>query len=334
MRRLFYVSSLEIGKLQGVIPIGPEVAVFDVAPATNPKDGSIVFANRPLKDMADATFMPRNCCILVHSCSDRKVIERLAMHNAVILTRTPRLAYAKVLSTLLSEISNSCSYTESNGAWIADSASIGENVLIEPGCLVDVGVRIGDGTLIMSGAKVRKFCTIGKNTVIASNSVIGADGFGYERDEYGIPVHLPHVGGVEVGDHVYVGACSTIASGTMEPTKVGNHVKVNNLVHVAHNCHIGARTMIGGGATICGSVSVGDGTWIGAGASIKQSCTIGESAVVGLGAVIVNDVGDNETVAGNPARLTTELSRVNRVIERLCLGPTDRSLENVDQSGT
>jgi len=75
--------------------------------------------------------------------------------------------------------------------------------------------------------------------------------------------------------------------------------------------------MIGAGATLCGSVSVGECVWIGAGAAIKQGCEIGKSATIGLGAVVVRDVRNGDVVAGNPSRLTRDLSRINRVLETL-----------------
>jgi UDP-3-O-[3-hydroxymyristoyl] glucosamine N-acyltransferase LpxD len=317
MRNLFTANSKEIGDIIGTTPIGREVMLFDVSQATNPKASSIIFVHRPLEYIADDTLIPRDCCILLNKRSSKEAVEELVKHNAVILTSNPRLAYAKAIATLLDSMDDTPSYVESHGSWIARSASIGENVHVEPGCFIDSDVRIGDGTVVMSGASVRRFCTIGKHSTIGPNSVIGSDGFGFERDHDGTPVHLPHVGGVEVGNYVYVGASATIACGTIDPTRIGDYVKINNLVHIAHNCDIGGRTMIGAGATVCGSVVVGERVWIGAGAAIKQSCKIGTSASIGLGAVIVKDVRDGDIVAGNPARLTRDLSRMNRVIEKL-----------------
>lgn len=317
MRSLFTANSKQIGKIIGANPIGPVVMVSDVASAISPKPGSIVFVNRPLEHIADDTLTPRDCCILLNNDSNEKVVSKLIEHNAAILVDNPRLAYAKAVTELLNLNYDTPSYKEHRGSWIASSATIGQDAHIEPGCFIGDRVNIGDGVVVMSGARVLKFSSIGKHTIIGPNSVIGAYGFGYEREEDGTPVHLPHVGGVEVGDHVYVGASSTIACGTIEPTVIGDHVKINNLVHVAHNCNIGAKTMVGAGATVCGSVVAGECVWIGAGASIKQSCKIGASAIIGLGAVIVKDVRDGYVVAGNPARPTRDLSSMNRMMEKL-----------------
>lgn len=317
MRSLFTANSKQIGKIIGANPIGPVVMVSDVASAICSRSSSIVFVNWPLEHIADDTLTPRDCCILLNNDSNEEVVSKLIEHNAVILVDNPRLAYAKAVTELLDLNYDTPSYEEDHGSWIASSAMIGQDVHIEPGCFIGDRVHIADGAVVMSGARVLRFCSVGKHSTIGPNSVIGADGFGYERDEGGTPVHLPHVGGVEVGDHVYVGASSTIASGTIEPTRIGHHAKISNLVHVAHNCEIGARTMIAGGSTLCGSVVIGEDAWIGAGVSIKQGCRIGASATVGLGAVVLKDVCNGEIVAGNSARPTKELSRMNRMIEKL-----------------
>lgn len=324
IRNLFSANSGQIGEIVGTVPSGREVVVCNVSQATHPDESSIIFMNRPLEDMPTGTSVPRGCCILLDSGSDAKVAEMLMEHNAIILVDNPRLAYAKAVNALLGLTYQDPSYVESQGSWIAGSATIGLDVYIEPGCFVGDRAHLGDGAVLMSGARVLRFCSIGNHSIIGPNAVIGADGFGYERDEDGVPVHIPHVGGVEIGNHVYVGASSAIASGTMDPTVVGENVKINNLVHIAHNCSIGAGTMIGAGATLCGSVSVGEYVWIGAGAAVKQSCEIGTSAVIGLGAVVVKGVRNGDVVAGNPSRLTRDLSRINRVLEALSAEETSR----------
>ena len=125
---------------------------------------------------------------------------------------------------------------------------------------------------------------------------------GFERDRRNRPIRMVHLGGVLIGDHVEVGALTTVVQGALADTVIEDYVKINDHVHVAHNCRIGEGTIIGGGAYLSGSIRVGRCCWIAPNCSIRQKLTIGEEAIVGIGAVVVSDVEPRSTVYGNPAR--------------------------------
>lgn len=144
---------------------------------------------------------------------------------------------------------------------------------------------------------------MGSGCRVKAGAVLGLDGFGFERDESGVPIRLPHIGGVVLGQHVEVGANTVIARGTMSDTVIGDHVKLDDLVFIAHNAKIGARTMVVANAEISGSVSIGEDSWVGPGACIRDNVTIGHNALIGMGAVVVEDVGPYAVVCGNPARV-------------------------------
>ena len=131
---------------------------------------------------------------------------------------------------------------------------------------------------------------------------IGTQGFGFERDEHGVPVRIPHLGEVRLGLDVEIGACTVIARGTIGDTIIGDHVKLDDHVFVAHNVEIGESTLVVAGAVICGSVKIGKRCWIGANSTIKEHVKIGDDAFVGMGAVVLDDVAENAVVVGNPAR--------------------------------
>lgn len=133
---------------------------------------------------------------------------------------------------------------------------------------------------------------------------IGRQGFGFESAEPGAPPErLLHTGGVRFGQHVELGTYVTIDRGQMDDTIIGDHVKIDNLVHVAHGVHIGDRTLVVAGAVLCGSVKIGTDCFIGANATILPGLTIGNGVTVGAGAVVTKNVADGLTVAGNPARV-------------------------------
>jgi UDP-3-O-[3-hydroxymyristoyl] glucosamine N-acyltransferase len=135
---------------------------------------------------------------------------------------------------------------------------------------------------------------------------IGASGFGFERDENGVPVRIPHFGSVRLGKDVQIGVNTVICRGTISDTVIGDHVKLDANVFIAHNVEIGCCTLVVAGAVICGSAKIGERCWIGANATIKEHVSVGNDAIVGMGAVVLRDVPPNTVVVGNPARFLRE----------------------------
>lgn len=142
----------------------------------------------------------------------------------------------------------------------------------------------------------------GDNCNIDETAVIGRDGFGYEPDEDGNLVFFPHFGHVIIGNNVDIGAHTCIDRGTINDTIIEDGAKIDNLVHIGHNCVIGKNVSITPGVVLGGSVVIGDGTFIGMNATIMEHLKIGKNVTIGMGAVVVKDVPDGETWFGNPAR--------------------------------
>lgn len=174
---------------------------------------------------------------------------------------------------------------------------IGPNVVIENGCKIGKSVSIGANTVIKSGTIVGDECAIG------SNNTIGGVGFGYELNESNEYVLMPHIGNVVLNKGVEVGNNVCIDRAVMGSTSIGDNVKIDNLVHVAHGVQIGKNSLIIAHAMIAGSVTIGENVWVAPSSSIRQKLTIADNSVVGMGSVVVRNVDPNTTVAGNPAKL-------------------------------
>lgn len=142
----------------------------------------------------------------------------------------------------------------------------------------------------------------GKNFHYKKGTVIGTGGFGFERFPDGTPYRRPQLGGVIIGDNVELGANNTIDRATFDNTIICNNVKTDNGVHIGHNCIIGDNTLIAAGVQISGSVKIGKNCWLGTNCTIKDHITIGDNVTIGVGAVVVKDIPDGETWAGNPAK--------------------------------
>lgn len=187
-------------------------------------------------------------------------------------------------------------------AHVDPGALIGPNVTILPNCYVGPNVQIGQDTTLAPGATVVRNAIIGANCLIRENSVIGGNGFGIEKDEDGNNLRIPHLAGVIIGDGVEIGALNTVCSGTLKPTIVGNNVKTDDHIHIAHNDVIDENVIITAGTILSGSVHLKPESWIGINASVKQGITIGKGSTVGMAACVTKDVPPGDTVAGSPAK--------------------------------
>ena len=186
---------------------------------------------------------------------------------------------------------------------VSQSALIGEGVGIAAGAYIADGVVVGRGCMIGPNAVILAGTVIGDECQIGANCTIGERGFGYEREDDGTPVTIPHSGGVRIGNHVEIGANTAIDRGTIMDTVIEDHVKMDNLVHIAHNCRMGEGSFISAGVSFSGGVRIGSRSWIGPNASIIQQVSVGSDCVVGIGSCVLKDVPSETSVFGNPARL-------------------------------
>ncbi|OYV49329.1 MAG: UDP-3-O-(3-hydroxymyristoyl)glucosamine N-acyltransferase [Burkholderiales bacterium 21-58-4] len=184
-------------------------------------------------------------------------------------------------------------------AVIADTALIAEHVSIGAHCVIEAGVRIGCGSrlgpacVVGTGSVIGRDCllharvtlyhdvTVGDRAILHTGVVLGADGFGFAPDPYKEPgawAKIAQLGGVRLGDDVEVGANTTIDRGALEDTVIGNGVKLDNQIMIAHNVHIGDHTAMAACVGVAGSTQIG------------RRCTIGGAAMFAGHLVLVDDV--------------------------------------------
>lgn len=162
---------------------------------------------------------------------------------------------------------------------IGRSAHIGAGVVIEPGAVIGDAVTVGPGSRIGARAVLGDRVRIGKAALIAAGAVIGERGFGLVAGPGGLEP-VPQLASVVLGDNVEVGANSTIDRGALTDTVIGDGVKIDNQVHIAHNCRIGAHTVIAGCTGIAGSCVIGTGCMIGGGVGIGDHVTIADGVTI------------------------------------------------------
>jgi UDP-3-O-[3-hydroxymyristoyl] glucosamine N-acyltransferase len=157
-----------------------------------------------------------------------------------------------------------------SGAYVAATAQIGDGVKIYPNAFIGDQVVIGDGTVIYANASVYHGTKMGSECIIHSGAVIGSDGFGFAPMPDRSYEKIPQIGNVVIGNKVEIGANCSIDRATMGSTKIGNGVKLDNLVQIAHNVEIDDHTVIAAQAGIAGSAFIG-----------KYCVIAGQAGVVG-----------------------------------------------------
>ncbi len=214
------------------------------------------------------------------------------------------------------------------GAIIGEEARIGAGSRIEAGAVVGQGVCIGAECRIYPRAVLYPGTTLGDRVIVHAGAVLGADGFGYVRDpSTGAYTQFPQQGTLVIEDDVEIGANSTIDRGALEETRIGRGVKIDNLVHVGHNCVIGqdvilvAMTGIGGsstvgrGAVLGGQVGIGDHVEIEGGVILGAQAGVPSHKRLSLGGMKPGSV-----FWGTPARPIAQVLRELAVLARLAKG--------------
>jgi UDP-3-O-[3-hydroxymyristoyl] glucosamine N-acyltransferase len=204
-----------------------------------------------------------------------------AQGKAVVNAKNPRLWFAKAAKILSAA-------TESDKAEIHPTAVLGEGVRlgvgvsIGAGAVISDGVSIGDGTKINPRVVVYAGTVVGARVVVHSGAVLGADGFGYVRDaESGAYTQFPQQGKLVIEDDVEIGANTTIDRGALGETRIGRGTKIDNMVHIGHNCKIGEDVIIVALTGISGSCTIGRGAVIAGQVGLGDHVTIGEGVILG-----------------------------------------------------
>ena len=254
--------------------------------------------------------------------------------RTVIRVARPRSAFAKILRTMLAEGEPSTGIAPT--AWVHPSAVIGERVSIGPYAVVEARAVVGGTSLIgahayvgagavlgkecrlEAGSKVFGNVRLGDRVTLHSGAVIGSDGFGlvFESDHY---EKFPQTGGVEIGDDVEIGANSCVDRGALDATRIGTGTKLDNLVHIGHNCQIGCHVVMAAQVGLSGGVVVEDYAVLGGQAGIGDRATIGARVRLGGQGGLLPDkkLDPDGAYWGTPARPLREELRRQASLNRL-----------------
>lgn len=201
-------------------------------------------------------------------------------------------------------------------AVVDDHSVIGSNVTLYPHTYVGQYVEIGEDTVVYSNATVREHCRVGKRCVIHSSAVIGSDGFGFTTKD-GVHTKVPQVGNVVLEDDVEIGAHDGIDRAAMGSTVIGKGTKIDNLVHIGHNCKIGPNCLIVAQTGISGSTIVDHNVTFGGQVGTVGHIHIGANSVYAARSGIIGDMPEGVFCAGFPVQPHTEWLRMQAAMKHL-----------------
>jgi len=280
------------------------VTIDKVASIAHAQPGNLVFveSDRYLEEALNSKASAVIAGEFAAGSSGRKPLlisprPRLAFATAAKLLY-PRAKFTPAIhATAIIDQSAKVSPSSSTDAYavIEANAVIGDRCFIASGCYVGPGVVIGDDCEIYPRVVIYPGTTIGRRVIVHAGAVLGSDGFGFVRDETdGRYVKFPQVGRLVIGDYVEIGANCTIDRGALDETVIGPGTKLDNMVHVGHNCNIGANVVIAAQTGISGSCSVGDDCVLGG------QVGMGDHAHIEAGAILGGQSGvlPNKTIRG------------------------------------
>jgi UDP-3-O-[3-hydroxymyristoyl] glucosamine N-acyltransferase len=214
---------------------------------------------------------------------------------------------------------------------IGEGAELGDRVVVDAHAVIGAGARIGVDSHLYPSVTAYSGTVIGKRVIVHSGARLGSDGFGYVfRD--GRHDKIPHVGRCIIEDDVEIGANTTIDRGSIDDTVIGAGTKIDNLVHIAHNCRIGRLCLIMAQVGIAGSVRVEDGCVLAGQVGIAGHHTIGNGATLAAQAGAFGDIPSGETWSGYPARPHKEALRAQAALFKLA--PLVRRIEKLLETST
>jgi UDP-3-O-[3-hydroxymyristoyl] glucosamine N-acyltransferase len=255
----------------------------------------------------------------------------------LLVSAQPRLAFSRAAGFL-------CPAPERQpgvhpGAVVHASARLGENVTVEARAVINEDVEIGGATWIGAGVVIGSKVSIGRScelypnvtvypgarlgdrVIVHAGAVLGSDGFGYARDQVtGRYEKFPQVGYLEIEDDVEIGANTTVDRGALETTRIARGVKIDNLVHIGHNCQIGEDVVIAAQTGLSGSVVIKKDAVLAGQVGIGEHARIEEGVIIGAqGGVPSHKVcrGKGIVFWGTPARPIREYLKQLAVLARL-----------------
>jgi len=321
------MTTAEIAEhLNGSLIGDGSVMVERIAALESAGPGDIAYVDNP-KFFAVATASSAACLLVPDS------FESVSTSSALIKVKQPKLAFAQIAKLLHPPIAREPAIHDTAviagtadialSAYIGPQATVGEyahignNCRIEAGVVLGANVTVGDDCVLHPNVVLYDGVSIGSRVILHAGVCIGADGFGYVRDDMGYH-KFPQIGTVEIEDDVEIGAHTCVDRAALGKTRIGRGTKLDNMVHVGHNCDIGERVVIAAQTGISGSVVIEDDAVIGGQVGFGDHTRVQKGAIIGSKAgILPGKIVRPGVWWGIPIQPLDEYKRMNAHLGRL-----------------
>ncbi|MDO5653655.1 MAG: UDP-3-O-(3-hydroxymyristoyl)glucosamine N-acyltransferase [Brachymonas sp.] len=238
-----------------------------IAPLASATGNNISFLSG--RQYADQLPSSQAACVLVPPWAEEAARQR----GDCIVMPNPYAGFARLSQWWKQRHVPAVGYHIHPSASVHPQAAVAADAIIGPLCVVERGASVGPGSWLKSRVTLSEGCSVGARCIIHPGAVIGADGFGFANDN-GEWVKIEQLGAVRIGDDVEIGANTCVDRGALQDTVIEDGVKLDNLIQIAHNVHLGKNVAIAANAGIAGSTTVEEGVTIGGAANIMGHITL------------------------------------------------------------
>ena len=272
-----------VGALGGRLLGAAEMQVTGLAPLQTAQASQISFLSQVRYQSQLAGSLAG--CVIVGPAFEAQVSNRLA----AIITDDPYLYFARLTRMWKREHHKLEGPRIHPSAVIAADALIADDAVIGPLCVIERGAVVGAGTVLKSRVTVGENCTIGARCLVHPGAVIGADGFGFAPHQ-GEWEKIEQLGAVRIGNDVEIGANTCIDRGALEDTVIEDGVKLDNLIQIGHNVHVGRHTAMAGCVGVAGSARIGAHCTVGGGAVVLGHLSLADHVHISAASVVTRSV--------------------------------------------
>ncbi len=320
----------DVAEFVGGRVLGENIEVSGVSSIASASLGDLVFVEEP-KSLDSAMKSHASAMIAGEFAAGK------AAPKPLLIVKQPRLAFARAAQLLfpaaaappgihpMAVVHPSArlgkGVSVAARAVIGERSEIGERSRIGSGCVIGNSVHVGRDCTLYPNVTIYDGARLGDRVIVHAGAVLGSDGFGYARDpDAGRYEKFPQIGRLEIEDDVEIGANTTIDRGALEVTRIGRGAKIDNLVHIGHNCQIGENVVIAAQTGLSGSIVIEKDVVLGGQVGIGEHARIEEGVMLGgQGGVLPNKILRGKGIAfwGTPARPLREYLKQLATLARL-----------------
>ncbi len=307
------LTPAEIASIVGGELVGPPTtSIKNLSKIENGKPGDLTFLYRD-----DYEHYLESCyasCVLI----PKGFIAIPKPNQSFIECENTYLSFIKILKLITASHKSTRKGAIHRSAIIDPTAKVSKNSVIGARCYIGKNCVIADNVNLMPNVVLYEGVIIGKNCIIHAGAVIGSDGFGFiENSDDGSYDKIPHLGNVNIGDNVEIGANVTIDRALIDSTIIENGVKIDNLVHVAHNCIVGENSAMAAQVGISGSSKVGKRNRIGGQVGLAGHLELTDDVIIAAQSGVAKSIHKKGMYFGSPAKEKMHAFKIEACLRRL-----------------